>query len=220
MNAVHSIVWALLIASLLHIANGSSAYSTLCDSVFCNVLGEANAEINKLRDIIVEGSCIPKFGVEADRICNTALETFTSKAPPDDSSSSESIYDKKVEELERSLDAPLHVLYLKQIALLREKAIKNFKQSLNTEGSEYEAMMAADEFFRREAEESTRQNPDWDYVKESQMLKQTLGEVAGRAKKNYRSEIKCFETKSTGHAIFADATTAAAGYPTTSSRGI
>ena len=133
-----------------------------------------------LVDIIVEGSCIPKFGVEADRICNTALETFTSKAPPDDSSSSESIYDKKVEELERSLDAPLHVLYLKQIALLREKAIKNFKQSLNTEGSEYEAMMAADEFFRREAEESTRQNPDWDYVKESQMLKQTLGEVAGR----------------------------------------
>ena len=27
-----------------------------------------------------------------------------------------------------------------------------------------------------------RQNPDWDYVKESQMLKQTLGEVAGRGK--------------------------------------
>ena len=108
------------------------------------------------------------------------MESFTTKAPPDDSSSSELIYDKKVEELERSLDAPLHVIYLKQISLLREKAIKNFKQSLSTEGSEYEAMMAADEFFRREAEESTRQNPDWDYVKESQLLKQTLGEVAGR----------------------------------------
>ena len=131
-------------------------------------------------ETINEGSCIPKFGAEADRICNNALESFTSRAPPDDSSSSESIYDKNVEQLERSLDAPLHVLYLKQISLLREKAIKSFKQSLSTEGSEYEAMMAADEFFRREAEESTRQNPDWDYVKESQLLKQTLGEVAGR----------------------------------------
>ena len=34
-----------------------------------------------LLETIHEGSCIPKFGVEADRICNTALETFTSKAP-------------------------------------------------------------------------------------------------------------------------------------------
>ena len=49
MNGAHGMVWVLLIASLLHVANGSSAYSTLCDSVFCSVLGEANAEINKLR---------------------------------------------------------------------------------------------------------------------------------------------------------------------------
>jgi hypothetical protein len=39
------------------------------------------------------------------------------------------------------VDAPLHVLYLKQLALLREKALKNFKASLAVEGSnEYDAL--------------------------------------------------------------------------------
>jgi len=59
----------------------------------------------------------------------------------------------QVEELERFIDAPLHVLYMKQLSLLREKALKTFKSALTAEGGEFEAMMAADDFFRREAEE-------------------------------------------------------------------
>ena len=45
-----------------------------------------------------------------------------------------------MEDLERFIDAPLHVVYLKQLSLLREKALKSFKSSL-TEGGEFEAMM-------------------------------------------------------------------------------
>lgn len=47
-----------------------------------------------------------------------------------------------MEELERQLDAPLHVIYLKQLSLVRDKSLKTFKQALAAaDGSEFEAMM-------------------------------------------------------------------------------
>lgn len=87
--------------------------------------------------------------------------------PDDGSKENEALYDKKVmygdmlttkydqlmppqvEDLERILDAPLHVVYLKQLSLLREKSLKTFKQALTSEGTEFEAMMQADEFYRK-----------------------------------------------------------------------
>ena len=53
---------------------------------------------------------------------------------PDDDKGNEIMYDKKVEDLEKTLDSFLHVLYLKQLSLLREKAIKTFKAAMATEG--------------------------------------------------------------------------------------
>lgn len=48
----------------------------------------------------------------------------------------------QVDDLERMIDAPLHVAYLKQLSVLREKALRTFKQTLaTTEGTEFEAMM-------------------------------------------------------------------------------
>lgn len=50
----------------------------------------------------------------------------------------------QVEELEKVLDAPLHVLYLKQLTLLREKALKTFRSTVAAApdgGNEYEAMI-------------------------------------------------------------------------------
>lgn len=81
-----------------------------------------------------------------------ALERFSQEAPlpsDDDNKENESIYDKKVEDLEKFLDAPLHVIYLKQLSILREKSLKTFKQALTSEGTEFEAMMQADEFYRK-----------------------------------------------------------------------
>jgi hypothetical protein len=102
-----------------------------------------------------------------------------------------------VEELEKVIDSPLHVLYLKQLTLLREKALKTFKSTVAAApngGNEYEALLQVgcmpvewlasflsyhcsqvDDIFRREAEESTRQNPDWDYSRDLLYLKQSLG---------------------------------------------
>ena len=123
-----------------------------------------------------DGSCIPHFGQKADQICNSvsfqselnsfkftgfyfslilglqALERFSQEAPlpsDDDNKENELIYDKKVEDLEKFLDAPLHVIYLKQLSILREKSLKTFKQALTSEGTEFEAMMQADEFYRK-----------------------------------------------------------------------
>ena len=179
-----SFLLLLVVVMAIEAATGSSSYSTLCDSAFCRIVDDASKEIASLRVGVDEGNCLSEFGQKADQICNSALERFSSEAPlPDDDKAKESIYDKRVEDLERALDAPLNVIYLKQLALIREKALKSFKAGLTGEGSEYEAMMQADEFFRREAEESTRQNPDWDYGKESQSLKAAMGEIASRVKK-------------------------------------
>lgn len=190
----------LVVVIAIEAATGSSSYSTLCDSAFCRIVDDASKEIASLRVGIDEGNCLSEFGQKADQICNTALERFSSEAPlPDDDKAKESIYDKRVEDLERALDAPLNVIYLKQLTLIREKALKSFKVGLAGEGSEYEAMMQADEFFRREAEESTRQNPDWDYSKESQSLKAAMGEIASRVKKI--SEVKIQAAKQTQQAV-------------------
>ena len=140
------------------------------------------------------------IGSKADEICMTAVERFSTEAPlPDDDKSNEALYDKKVDDLEKTLDHYLHVLYLKQLQLLREKAMKTFKATMSTEGSEYEAMMTADEFFRREAETSTRQNPDWDYAAESSALKSALSEIASRARKV--QETKLSAAKQTQQAV-------------------
>ncbi len=164
------------------------------------MLDEANKEISSLKLTIDDGSCVTDFGSKADEICMTAVERFSTEAPlPDDDKSNEALYDKKVDDLEKTLDHYLHVLYLKQLQLLREKAMKTFKATMSTEGSEYEAMMTADEFFRREAETSTRQNPDWDYAAESSALKSALSEIASRARKV--QETKLSAAKQTQQAV-------------------
>lgn len=161
----------------------ASNYIAKCESAMCRVIEESSRDIAKLKKDIDEGALISQLGQRADEIINESFTKFSQLAPLD-VKSDEVIYDKKVEDLEKILDAPLHVVYLKQLSLLREKAMKNFKAEIGTtEGSEYESMMQADEFFRREAEESTRQNPEWDYSKETSSLKVALSEIASRARK-------------------------------------
>jgi len=184
------------------ISISNASYSSVCDTAFCRVLEESMKEFSALKQSIDEGSCILQFGQKADQLCMSALEKFSTEAPvPDDDKSNEAIYDKKVEDLEKALDAPLHVLYLKQLTLLREKALKQFRAALGTgsEGTEFEAMMQADEFFRKEAEQATRASPDWDYAREAQSLKTALGEVANRARK--ATEAKLVSAKNNQQAM-------------------
>lgn len=177
---------------VIFVVEATVQYSSICDTAFCRVLDGSYDEINKLKASVDSGVCIPGLGDQADQICNSALERFSTEAPlQDDSEENENVYDKKIDDLERMIDAPLHVIYLKQLSLLREKALKIFKQTLATsEGTEFDAMMQADELFRREATAATRQNPDWSYSKEVTALKTALLEIANRSRKANDAKIQ------------------------------
>jgi hypothetical protein len=57
----------------------------------------------------------------------------------------------------------------------------------------------ADDFFRREAEDSTRSSPDWDYSKEISNLKLALSEIASRGRKI--ADVKAQAAKQTQQAM-------------------
>lgn len=90
----------------------------------------------------------------------------------------------QVEELEKTLDASLQALYYRQLSMIVQKALDTFKQSLasSSDGTEFEAMVAADEMFRKLATESTRQSPEWTFIKEAAFLKSALHEISSRQK--------------------------------------
>jgi len=102
-------------------------YSIKCDGAFCRILEEFSKQVGELKSTVDGGSVVTQLGSKADGICNSALEKFAQEAPlPDDDKQNEALYDKKVEELEKYLDSPLHVVYLKQLALIRDKVCSIF----------------------------------------------------------------------------------------------
>lgn len=98
---------------------------------FCRIVEDSLKTVADYKKTIESGSVIPSFGQKADEVCNAAIERFAQEAAlPEDSKPFENFYDKKVDDLEKVLDSPLHVVYLKQLSLLREKALKSFKSSI------------------------------------------------------------------------------------------
>jgi hypothetical protein len=165
---------------------GSIEYVGELETVKSSVLESAAKSIEDLRrKIIEEGAVVEKFGQQAETICNKALEDFASSAPEaGDDSSKASAYDRKLQELEAAVDAPLQVLYLKQLGYLREAALQNYRSGTKTSGSsEYEAMLQADSTFLRAAEEATREGSDWDYTAERSFLQAVMNNIAESGRK-------------------------------------
>lgn len=179
--------------------NGGN-YASLCESVKCEILEKVSSQIDDMRrSIIEEGSCIPTFGVRSDTLCNQAIEEFASNAPsPADDALSASIYDQKLEELESAIDAPLQVLYLRQLALIREKALQKYHAAAKTtEASNYEAMITSDSLFTQEAEEATREGSDWDYAAERTHMQTVMNDLASSGKKLVDVQLKSAQQQST-----------------------
>ena len=165
---------------------GSDDYASQLEGVKSRVLASAASAIEELRREIVEGGkVVADFGARADIICNKALEDFATGAPDaGDDDSKASTYDRKMQELESAVDAPLHVLYMKQLAYLRETALQRYRTALKTSGaSDYEAMLQADAQFVREAEEASRDGADWDYSSERSFLQAVMGNLAESSRK-------------------------------------
>ncbi|GMI11695.1 hypothetical protein TrLO_g5496 [Triparma laevis f. longispina] len=190
----------LLFSLLLSSVAAESGYAATCEGAKCRVLETAMKSISDLQKTIDSASPCADFGLKADTICNSALEEFSSTAPPStDDPTKSSIYDRKLSELESTLDAPLQVLYLKQLSLLRERALTKYKTtSRGSEVSEYEAMVVADDQFVKEAEEATRSaGANWDYTSERNSLQALLGEMAAGTKKLVDVELKAASQQST-----------------------
>ena len=76
------------------------------------------------------------------------------------------------------------MLYLRQLALLREQSLQKYRSSYKTSGaSEYESMLQADALFTRQAEEATRDGSDWDYAAERGYLQAVMNSIAESTKK-------------------------------------
>jgi len=183
-----------------------SSYAAKLEAVKEEVLASTLSSIDELRTSIVnEATTVSDFGSKADTIVNKALEEFASSAPEGDDSEA---YEAKLEQIEAALDAPLQVLYLKQLSLLREEALQKYRSASKLGGgtSEYEAMLQADAFFVREADSSTREEVSsdaadadggWDYSGERAALQAVMNRLAESGQKATEVQLKSAQQQQT-----------------------
>lgn len=186
-----------LVNSLPRGGNDAS-YSYVCDDVKSNIIESVSGKFEEMRRTIIdEGSVVDGFGVKADTICNSALEEFAQNAPETGNDTSAiGIYEKKLQELESALDAPLHVLYLRQLAIIREKALQDYRSASHmSEMSDYEAMLQSDSQFLHDATDATRDGSDWSYSSERSYLRSIMNDIASSRKKLIENQIKSSENQ-------------------------
>lgn len=191
---------ALANVPALSVRGGANEYETKFESVKSDVLEKAFKRIEEIRrKIIDEAATVPEFGAKAYAIATAALEEFSRSAPvADDNAALTAAYARKLEELEASLDAPLEVLYLKQLALLREKALSSYRAAVKTSDSgDYQAMLSADAQFLREAELSTPPSASWSYESERAHLQNVMGQFASIGKKVTDTQLASSQQQST-----------------------
>ena len=152
---------ARALASAAFAAGGApsaiDSYAYDCHRCHRRALAGASPELDALRAVIDRGDCVPDLGAKADSVCNAALESFSTAAPDAGADAEkEAVFDREVEDLERAVDVPLRLLYNRQLANLREKALRRYRDaSVSAAGSEkaaeadYEAMVDADKVRRR-----------------------------------------------------------------------
>lgn len=162
-------------------------YDLRCEKTVRAILRDSQGKIDEYAVEIESGTCISAFGEKSDALLNEALAAFSTRAPsPGDDESLAAIFDSKIEELEKAIDAPLHVLFMKQLSLLRDKVMNRHKKYLNSvtkaTTNENEVVDAMDELFSKGAQTSVRPLSEWDFGTERSSLKTTL-EAMTKSKK-------------------------------------
>lgn len=156
----------------------------------------ASEKIEELRTQIVDGSTVvADFGAKSASILSETLESFAEDASE---SAATSGYDRSVDDIVSAVDARLQVLYLRQLALVRENALQKYRSATKTSGaSDYEAMLQADAQFSREAEEATREGSDWEYASERAFLQAVMNNIAESGKKAVDVQMKSAQQQQT-----------------------
>lgn len=182
----------------------SSSYATVCEEVKSAILERANQKIAEWRKAVIEeGSIIPSFGQTADALCNEALTEFANTTPPStDDANATLLYNQKLSELAEAIDAPLQVLYMKQLASIRDVALQNYKASTKTsETSDYEAMLQADASFTAGATDLTRQEAEWTFASDRAHLQTIMNDIASTRKQLVDTQMRNSEKQSTAMAF-------------------
>lgn len=176
--------WGVTITSkdMITSIRGGDDYVQSLDGVKSKVLESCSEAIDELRSEIVDnGKVVDDFGTRSSSICSTAMQEFTAAATsPGSDGVKAAALEQKLQEVEASVDAPLQVLYLKQLGLVREEALQSFRAA----GSmDYQAMLDADSKFVAKAQDSLREGSDWDYTAERSFLQEVLKNICESGRK-------------------------------------
>lgn len=185
---------------ILSIRGGANEHEAKFEGVKSSVIEKASKQIEEARRKIVDdGAAIPDFGAQADDICAAARAEFARAAPAAaDGAPAAAAHARQLRELEAGLDAPLQVLYLRQLALLRERALASYKAaSRASEASDYEAALAADAEFVQAAAGATRAGGAWTYDGERAALQGVMADLASTSKKLTETQVQSSQQQST-----------------------
>lgn len=126
-------------------------------------LGDLQRMIEPLQEEVDAGRVVPKFGERASSILSELVQTSGSVA-----------------ELERTADAALRTLFLRQLVLLRQQSTAKFEKA--GAGRTRAGVTQADKEFVARAEELKRSGSEWSYDGERYALRAALeGSLRGEA---------------------------------------
>jgi hypothetical protein len=131
-----------------------------------------------------EGAVVDDFGSRAEALVNEALAAAVTAGMVEDSC---------LQELEAAIDAPLHVLYLKQLGYLRQVALQQYRSSKG----DYESMLQADTSFVRSVEPLARDGSDWDHSQERAFLQAVMNLSADHKNKAEQVQLNAAQQQQT-----------------------
>jgi hypothetical protein len=151
------------------------------------ILRSALSQIEPLRRAIESGQIVEQLGAKADAIVDAALEQAVDLSTD------------AVATLEQMIDAPLQVLYYKQLGSIRETVLQQYRAAGK---SSYEAMVQADaEFVRRATDAARDGSDDWDYSGERQFLQAVLNLAADATHKTNEVQLQAASQQQTAMAF-------------------
>jgi len=159
-----------------------------CEEATSDILRDIAKETSKMLRSLEEGEKISNLGSKFRDLVHQCLSRFDSAVSDVNSSA---LVSRKRRELEAIIDTSLNAVFVKQLQVLRENALSQFKASLSSEEvpSDF-AFFTADSMFVREAEDSIRPGSDWSYNTERTDLQNTMHEISSRRKQLIAQQIQ------------------------------
>lgn len=153
-----------------------------CNEAFSESLGDASSKMSSFSQTsLEEGEKIEGFGAKAAEIMISALASYDEAT---DEFAEEAIQSRKRRELESIIDTTQHAIFMKQIQVLRENALAQFKSATASDEMPSDfAFFTADSLFQREAEESKRPGSGWSINQERTDLQNMMQEISTQRKR-------------------------------------